>query len=145
MKYLSLLFAIIFSTFATTSLAKRPKKPKQKPHMSEQIVYEDEYHEASESHVYNPNPAIIAGVGKIMDGALSIAQNPHHRPNIGHSVANIIHGIISIIVEKLAHKRSSLTAQDIEDVLEEICSQISEDITHVIITRLQQLHENQGS
>ena len=131
--------AIIFmtTTIATPCLAtKRPKKEKPKPNHIEKIVNESEQEDNTLSGGYHPNPAILAGVGQILNGALTIAQNPHSRPNVGHSVASMIHGIMSIIVEKIAHKRiDPADRQALQDCCNEVCSDMSEEITEIIIAK----------
>jgi hypothetical protein len=119
-------------TFATTPiLAKRPKH-KPKPCAAQKITEQED----DEKHVYQPNPIVLNGVGQIMNGALSIAQDPHNRPNIGHSVASMIHGIMSIIVEKFAHKKIDIEdLQALQDCCDEVCSDISREITEIIIAK----------
>lgn len=79
---------------------------------------------------YQPNPIVLAGVGEIMNGALSIAQDPHNHPQVGHSVANMVHGIATIIIEKIAHKK--LTSDD-KNALQECCNEVSSDLSEEII------------
>lgn len=134
MKFMSsiLLISAIFTT--TPILAKKPKH-KPKPCCTTQANSEQE-EEEFEKHSYQPNPIILNGVGQIMNGALSIAQDPHNRPNIGHSVASMIHGIMSIIVEKVAHKRiNSDDLQALKECCDEVCSDISREITEIIIAK----------
>lgn len=111
-----------------TSFAKRPKhKPKQST--------SQETEEQKESHPYQPNPVVLAGVGQIMNGALAIAQDPHNRPNIGHSVASMIHGIITIIIEKLARKNMSVVDwQVLEECYNEVCSDVNREIANLMET-----------
>jgi len=84
---------------------------------------------------YRPNPAILEGVGQIVNGALSIAQNPHSRPNLGLSIANMIHGIIRIIIEKIAHKKNVEIAQLLDEDFNGICEEITREITEIIVTK----------
>lgn len=147
MKSISLL--LLGCSIASTSLSfcaenKRPKhKPKQSSHQKTNEQEEQEEGEEKEHH-YNPNPVIIAGVGQIMNGALSIAQNPHNRPNIGHSIASMIYGIMSIIVEKIAHKKIDINDPEaLQECLDEICSDMSEEITEIIVKRFAALHNEE--
>ena len=114
--------------------AKKPKK--EKPQHNIIQITDSEENEDEEHAVYRPNPVILNGVGQIMNGALSIAQDPHSRPNIGHSIAAMIHGIISIIIEKIAHKKMDPAhAKALEDCCDKLCSDISEEIAELIIAR----------
>lgn len=80
------------------------------------------------------NPIILEGVNQIMNGALSIAQNPHNRPNIGLSIANMIHGIIKIIIEKIAHKKQlKIIGKKSFEEYNELCEEITEEITTIIM------------
>src|SRR5579863_1650015 len=94
---------IMITTLSTQLLAQKPKHQKQQQNAIEEI--DETSDTTTAAHGYQPNPIVLAGVGQIMNGALSIAQNPHSRPNIGHSVASMIYGIMSIIIEKVAHKK----------------------------------------
>ena len=126
------LIAVICSILITDihCATKRPKKEKPKQNTSQKI---DSSEEDEESHGYHPNPVILAGVGQIMNGALNIAQDPHSRPNIGHSVANIIHGIMKIIIEKVAHKNITINnIEELENCFEEVYSDITKKIIEII-------------
>jgi len=126
----------ITTTLAVPSFAKRPKKEKPKHNNTTNIVKEIEQEDDTLSGGYHPNPAILAGVGQILNGALTIAQNPHSRPNVGHSVASMIHGIMTIIVEKIANKRiDSSSLQALQDCCNEACVDISKEITDIIIAK----------
>lgn len=82
---------------------------------------------------YRPNPVILNGVGQIMNGAMSIAQNPHNRPNLGHSIISMIHGILSIIVEKIAQKKlDRANAKKIEASVKKLCIELSNEINNMI-------------
>jgi hypothetical protein len=147
MKLLSLLSLCCITLATTASLA---KKPKQKPHPypSQKISAKDQESDDDDDdnqvhHSYNPNPVVLAGVGQIMNGALSIAQNPHSRPNLGHSIAHMIHGIMSIIVEKVANKKIDITdRQALQNCCDEVCSDISQEITEIIIAKCFLIHED---
>jgi hypothetical protein len=126
----------IITTLAVPCLAKRPKKEKPKHNNTANVVKETEQEDDTLSGGYHPNPAILAGVGQILNGALTIAQNPHSRPNVGHSVASMIHGIMTIIVEKIAHKRiDPVDRKALQDCCNEVCSDISKEITEIIIQK----------
>lgn len=144
MKYISLLILGCTIPFMTAYSAdnKRPKH-KPKPNSQQKISTQEEQNE-TEPHEYSPNPVIIAGVGQIMNGALSIAQNPHSRPNLGHSIASIIHAIMSIIVAKVARKNVDINdKQALQECLNEIGADMSEEITEIIVKRLTDLHNEE--
>lgn len=85
---------------------------------------------------YEPNPAILTGVGQIVDGALSIAQDPHNRPNIGYSVGNMVHGIINIIVAKLAKNKIKIKSQLLDEYIDEYSNaeELNECIENLLVT-----------
>jgi hypothetical protein len=113
------------------------KKEKPQYNVSQKNDILNEYEEEfKEPQGYQPNPVILDGVGQIMNGALSIAQNPHSRPNIGHSVAAMIYGIMKIIVEKVAHKKMNPEhLKALEECCDEICADMSKEITEIIVTK----------
>jgi hypothetical protein len=127
----SMSLIVAASLIASPIFAKRPKqKPKQ--NNSQKTTESEEI----ESHGYHPNPVILAGVGHIMNGALNIAQDPHSRPNVGHSVASMIYGIMSIVIEKVANKKIDMNDPEaLEECLNELCDSISNEITEIIITK----------
>lgn len=133
MKFVSCITLVLLVLLITPpTLAKRPKK--EKPQQNTQNV--EESIEQTDSQGYRPNPVILAGVGQIMNGALSIAQDPHSRPNVGHSVAHMIHGIMSIIIEKVANKKINLNDWDaVEECFNDLCIDISKEITEIIETK----------
>ena len=116
------------------TLAKRPKKEKPKHNHTQTQKIEDT--DQTLSGGYRPNPVILAGVGQIMNGALSIAQDPHSRPNVGHSIAHMIHGIVSIIIEKVANKKIDLNdKEELEEYLNSLPADISKEIIEIIETK----------
>lgn len=135
---------VMITTITTPCLAiKKPKKEKPQHNTIENVVKEIEQEDDMLSGGYHPNPAVLAGVGQILNGALTIAQNPHSRPNVGHSVANMIHGIMTIIVEKIANKRiDSSSLQALQDCCNEACVDISKEITDIIIAKSLLIEEN---
>lgn len=136
----SITFILLVSGTTLIAISCFAKRPKHKP--KDNTSQNVENQEEKETHHYQPNPIVIAGVGQIMNGALSIAQDPHNRPNIGHSIAHIIHGIMSIIVEKVAHKKIDVyNQQALQDCLDEVCSDMSKEITEIIITRFLSLKD----
>lgn len=129
----------------TIDCAAKKEKLEKQQQQTDAPNLDNSLEEYDEPHVYRPNPVILDGVGQIMNGALSIAQNPHSRPNIGHSVAAMIYGIMKIIVEKVAHKKMH---PDHLKILEECCDEISADmskeITEIIIAKSFTLSENES-
>ncbi len=121
-----------------TCLGREKHKPKQ--NSSQYNKFQDDNDDNNDrndtekqSTGYQPNPIILAGVGQIMNGALNIAQDPHSRPNIGHSVANIIHGIMKIIIEKVAHKNITINnLEELENCFEEVYSEVTKKIIDII-------------
>jgi hypothetical protein len=76
---------------------------------------------------------ILNGVGQIMNSAMSIAQDPHNRPNLGHSIIAMIHGILSIIVEKIAQKKlDRANAKKIEACVKKLCIDLNNEINNMI-------------
>jgi hypothetical protein len=158
MKSMFLILLVFGLSFSPVScLGKKPKHKPNKPTWQKISKQDQEYPEELETeldiqdiqqdqHVitYHPNPVILAGVGQIMNGALSIAQDPHNRPNLGHSIANMIHGILSIIIEKIAHKRNiDITDQQaLMECCNEMYSDISKEITEIIIAKSFLIKEN---
>ncbi len=134
MKAISLIFLASSLLLITFPCASKSKEKPQHNASSENDLFE-EYQE-EEPHAYQPNPVILDGVGQIMNGALSIAQNPHSRPNIGHSVAAMIYGIMRIIVEKITHKKMHPDhLKALEECCDEICTDISKEITEIMATK----------
>ncbi|HLW72640.1 MAG TPA: hypothetical protein VKR54_01185 [Candidatus Babeliales bacterium] len=114
---------IIALLITSPILGKRPKKekpPKQpRPALSQE-----------------QKQAIVSNVAQVMGGVCTIAQDPHNPHNIGNSVASMIHGLINIIVEKFAHRNININdAQAMEKYLNELCHDISAEITEIIITK----------
>jgi len=136
MKSVSLIFLVSNLLLITVPCLSKPKdKPQHNNSQKNDILneYEEEF---KEPQGYQPNPVILEGVGQIMNGALSIAQNPHSRPNIGHSVAAMIYGIMRIIVEKIAHKKMHPAhVKALEECCDEIYADISKEITEIIVTK----------
>lgn len=112
------------------------KKPKNKP--KPQACSDDtEEQNNDKHHGYHPNPVVLTGVSHIMNGALNIAQDPHSRPNVGHSIASIVHGIATIIIEKLARRKIALKNWHIlEQCYNEACRDICNQITHIMKNEL---------
>lgn len=149
LSFITLSGILIFNSFSC--FGKRPKHKPNKPAWQKISKQDQEYPEELEEvefqeHqiTYQPNPVILAGVGQIMNGALSIAQDPHNRPNLGHSIVSMIHGILSIIIEKIAHKKNiDLTDQQaLTECCNEMYSDISKEITEIIIAKNLLIKEN---
>lgn len=118
------LFKSIIIVMALTCIAadaKRPPKPPKEPKTpltSEQ------------------KQAIVAGAAQVMGGVLTIVQDPHDAHNIGNSVANMLHGLINIIVEKLSHRSIDLNDScAFNECLTKICQELGEEITETIVTK----------
>ena len=109
MKRISLIVLTCNILLITIPCFARKKPKKEKPPKYTISQQNDMPQEYEELHGYRPNPIVLQGVGQIMNGALSIAQDPHNRPNIGHSVAGMLYGIMTIMVEKMAHKKCDRT------------------------------------
>lgn len=141
MKSMPSLFLI--SSLLLTTLTCLSKKEKPVENISSKNDLLEEYQKLDEPRIYQPNPVILNSVGQLMNGALSIAQDPHNRPNIGHSVAAMIHAIICIIVEKLAHKKMDPNhLKAFENCCDEICSDMNKEIAEIIVTKSFMLQEN---
>ncbi len=145
MKPMSLIALFCGITLVTIPCLARPKKEKEPKYQAHQKVEneeetddqsDDEHSPLVSDHHYRPNPVILAGVGQIMNGALQIAQNPHSRPNLGHSIASMIYGIMSIVVEKVANKKIDISnTENLEECFNELSAIISKEITEIIITK----------
>ncbi len=80
--------------------------------------------------------AIIAGAAQLMGGVLTIVENPHDKHNLGNSIATILHGIINIIVEKMGNRKIDFNDADaVQECIEKICEEISDEITKAIKTK----------
>lgn len=117
------------------SIAHYRKKPKNKP--KPQVSPDDLEEQDNDKHGYRPNPVVLTGVSHIMNGALNIAQDPHSRPNVGHSIASIVHGIVTIIIEKLARRKIALKDWHIlEQCYNEACRDIGNQIAYMMKNEL---------
>jgi hypothetical protein len=133
---------MVIATITTFCLARPKKEKKPKQNTPYVIKNETESDDGSQQdmllsdHIYRPNPVVMAGVGAIMNGALQIAQDPHNRPNLGHSIASMVHGIITIVIEKMAKRNVDINdPQAIEECLRELSLDLGEEITELIITK----------
>ncbi len=134
---------VIATTITAPSLArpKKEKKPKLQTHQKIEKQKESDDESQQEDMLlsdqpYRPNPVIMAGVGAIMNGALQIAQDPHNRPNLGHSIASMVHGIMTIVVEKIAKRDMDINnAHAMEECLRELSVDLEEEITEIISTK----------
>lgn len=79
-----------------------------------------------------PDPVILTGVGQIVNSAMSIAQDPHNHSNIGYCVGNMVHGIINIIVAKLAKRKTKFTRQELDEYIAELLANTGEEIIETI-------------
>ena len=79
---------------------------------------------------------IVANVAQVMGGICTIVQDPHNPHNIGNSIGSMIHALINIIVEKLAHRTININdTQSIEQCINGLREDISKEITEIIITK----------
>ena len=101
--------------------AKRPPKPPKEPKTP--LTAEQKQ-------------AIINSAAEVVGGILTIAQNPHNAHNVGNSIANILRGLINIIVERLSHKKINLDdTHAIEECFTELYKEISGEITEIMRTK----------
>ena len=114
----------ISSFLITASIsAKRPKKEKSPK-------------EPRPSLTQDQKQAIVSNVAQVMGGVCTIVQDPHNHHNVGLSVANMIHGLVSIIVEKFAQRKIALRHEIItQNELDELSKNITEEITEIIIKK----------
>jgi hypothetical protein len=102
--------------------AKRPPKPPKEP--KQPLTAEQKQ-------------AIIGGAAEVIGGALAIAQNPHNAHNIGNSIANMLHGLINIIVGRISHKKINLDDKEaFDEYCNELYQEIGEEITNIIKAKI---------
>jgi hypothetical protein len=116
MKHLLPIILIALSTSSAT--AKRPPKPPKEPKTpltSEQ------------------KQAIVAGAAQVMGGVMTIVQDPHNKHNVGSSVANMLHGLINILVEKIGNRTIDLNDNDaVEECINELCKEVGEEFAEIM-------------
>ena len=115
---------IIFIALAASSAtAKRPPKPPKEPKIpltSEQ------------------KQAIVAGAAQVMGGVLTIVQNPHDKHNVGSSVANMLHGLINILVEKIGNRAIDFNDTDaMQACINELCQELGKELAEIIRAKKQ--------
>lgn len=116
-------FFITTLLITTPIVAKRPKKEKPPKEPKPALTQEQKQ-------------AIVSNVAQVMGGVCTIVQDPHNHHNVGLSVANMIHGLMNIIVEKFAQRKIDLRDElAIEECIRELSKNITEEITEIIITR----------
>ncbi len=114
---------LILTLITSPIFAKRPKKEKPPKEPRPALTHEQKQ-------------AIVSNVAQVMGGVCTIVQDPHNHHNIGLSVANMIHGLMSIIVEKFAHRNIDLNDEAaLQECLNELHEDITKEITEIIITR----------
>lgn len=119
----SLSTLLIFTLITTPIIAKRPKKEKPPKEPRPALTQEQKQ-------------AIVSNVAQVMGGVCTIVQDPHNHHNVGLSVANMIHGLMSIIIEKFAHRKIDLNSEAaIQECFNELHEDITKEITEIIITR----------
>jgi hypothetical protein len=117
------IFLTITLLMTIPTLSKRPKKEKPPKEPKPALTHEQKQ-------------AIVSNVAQVMGGVCTIVQDPHNHHNVGLSVANMIHGLMSIIVEKLAHRNIDLHDElAIQEYLDTLREDMSEEITQIIITK----------
>jgi hypothetical protein len=116
-------FLTITILITTPLLSKRPKKEKPPKEPKPALTHEQKQ-------------AIVSNVAQVMGGVCTIVQDPHNHHNIGLSVANMIHGLMNIIVEKFAHRNIDLNDEvAVQEYLDELRKDMSKEITEIIITK----------
>lgn len=126
MKSRALTRRILIATFINIPLsAKRPPKPPKPPRVSKPLTAEQKQ-------------VIVGGVAQIMGGVCNIVQDPHNPHHIGSSVAQMLQGLITIIIEKLANRNIELTdTYAIKKCLKDICHEVHEQISEIIMSEEQ--------
>jgi len=116
-------FLITIILFTASMNAKRPKK--EKPPKEPRPALSQEQKQA-----------IVSNVAQVMGGVCTIVQDPHNHHNVGISVANMIHGLVSIIVEKFAHRHINIDGETAtEEYINQLSQDITQEITEIIVTR----------
>lgn len=118
----SLKTLLIITLITVPTFAKRPKKEKPPKEPRPALTHEQKQ-------------AIVSNVAQVMGGVCTIVQDPHNHHNIGLSVANMIHGLMSIIVEKFAQRNIDICGDISPEEIAELTENISKEITKIIITK----------
>jgi hypothetical protein len=119
--------ALLALVIVTPVLSKRPHREKP-PRPPKQPLTQEQ------------KQVIASNIAQVMGGICTIVQDPHNPNTIGNSVANMIHGLINIAVAKIARKKISRhTCDALDEYLDELCKDISTDITEIIIENNLQL------
>jgi hypothetical protein len=114
---------LILTLITTPIIAKRPKKEKPPKEPRPALSHEQKQ-------------AIVSNVAQVMGGVCTIVQDPHNHHNVGLSVANMIHGLMSIIIEKFAHRKIDVNSEtEILECLNTLSEDITAEITEIIVTR----------
>ena len=120
---LSLKTFLILTLITTPIIAKRPKKEKPPKEPRPALTQEQKQ-------------VIVSNVAQVMGGVCTIVQDPHNHHNVGLSVANMIHGLMSIIIEKFAHRNIDLNNEiALQECFDELGEDITQEITEIIVTR----------
>lgn len=123
MKISSPKILLILALITSPTFAKRPKKEKPPKEPKPALTQEQKQ-------------AIVSNVAQVMGGVCTIVQDPHNHHNIGLSVANMIHGLMNIIVEKFAQRNIDIHNElETQEYLNELSKDISKEITKMIITK----------
>jgi hypothetical protein len=120
MKSRALTRRILIATLINIPLsAKRPPKPPKPPRVSKPLTAEQKQ-------------AVVGGVAQIMGGVCNIVQDPHNPHHIGSSIAQMLQGLITIIVEKLSNRNIDLTdTYAVKKCLRDICHEMHEHICEI--------------
>lgn len=114
---------LITLVITTPVFGKRPKKEKPPKEPKPALTQEQKQ-------------VIVANVAQVMGGICTIVQDPHNPHNIGNSIGSMIHALINIIVEKLAHRSININdTQTIEQCINELREDINKEITEIITTK----------
>lgn len=123
MKILSPKILLVLALITSPTFTKRPKKEKPPKEPKPALTQEQKQ-------------AIVSNVAQVMGGVCTIVQDPHNHHNVGLSVANMIHGLMNIIVEKFAQRNIDIHNEfEIQEYLNELSKDISQEITKMIITK----------
>src|SRR6266404_726967 len=120
MKLPSLKTLLILTLITTPMLAKRPKKERPPKEPRPALTQEQKQ-------------AIVSNVAQVMGGVCTIVQDPHNHHTVGLSVANMIHGLMNIIIEKFAQRTINIYEDMSLEDIDQLRDDISKEITEIII------------
>lgn len=124
MKFISYgTFLIVVMVCTTSTFGKKPrnnKPPKPpKPALSQE-----------------QKQAIVSSVAQVMGGICTLIENPHNPHNVGNSVTTMFDGFVKIAIAKMSNKKVAINdIHAIKKYLNQLCQDISREITEIIITK----------